>query len=505
MGLKKNFFKGLQNGLSTSPIKQENGVDLKNFQYFNPGIMKEKIKQTNDYLNSIKNAPEIDRRNQINLDYRARRLKDMKKLYPDASDEDLNAYLFSNKKGILPEDYISPAGGVMYGQNAKMLTDQNLPSDALAVNDLSINAYKIKEHEKHSINNPRDYDNDMYGLSLEEKTKLVNNKIKNLNLDPRNVEQNYQKETLENFSDWYMNPITQKRLLEQAQFSGNIRSEKYDAGLTSDTNKFFETDNDQIFAQKELNYGRTAPDRDNKLLTGASNVAGSLVGQADIDNIMTGIANKKFTFEQERDDYGNLLPNVTGSVDPAKANYNKNYPNMSTHDLVNIDPDTLGNSSQNYSVNDTNLVDVRRVKEQPNHIRAKQHTGSHELLHNTRLDKLMDPALRTTLKGNYASMLGGNDRHQYKYNTTPGELYSNFHEFRKSINMKPGEQFDEKKLNERIKETGMEDDDFKQNFTTESLIKALNTIADADKKTPGKNKFEDLKMMESLDMNTGMA
>ena len=29
MGLKKNFFKGLQNGLSTSPIKQENGVDKK--------------------------------------------------------------------------------------------------------------------------------------------------------------------------------------------------------------------------------------------------------------------------------------------------------------------------------------------------------------------------------------------------------------------------------------------------------------------------------------------
>ena len=29
MGLKKNFFKGLQNGLNTSPIKRENGVDKK--------------------------------------------------------------------------------------------------------------------------------------------------------------------------------------------------------------------------------------------------------------------------------------------------------------------------------------------------------------------------------------------------------------------------------------------------------------------------------------------
>ena len=73
--------------------------------------------------------------------------------------------------------------------------------------------------------------------------------------------------------------------------------------------------------------------------------------------------------------------------------------------------------------------------------------------------------------------------------------------------MKSGEQFDEKSFDQRVKEKkiGVKyGNDFLNDFTKESLIKALNTIADADKKSPGSTKFNDLQIMQG-DMNTDVA
>ena len=62
-------------------------------------------------------------------------------------------------------------------------------------------------------------------------------------------------------------------------------------------------------------------------------------------------------------------------------------------------------------------------------------------------------------------------------------------------------------FDQRVKEKNIEvkqGNDFLNDFTKESLIKALNTIADADKKSPGSTKFNDLQIMQG-DMNTDVA
>jgi len=55
-----------------------------------------------------------------------------------------------------------------------------------------------------------------------------------------------------------------------------------------------------------------------------------------------------------------------------------------------------------------------------------------------------------------------------------------------------------------LKDNDLENDEFVQQYDTSSLIKALNTVAKVDKTVPGKNKFEDLKMMQG-NMNTEVA
>ena len=136
--------------------------------------------------------------------------------------------------------------------------------------------------------------------------------------------------------------------------------------------------------------------------------------------------------------------------------------------------------------------------------RTKQQTGFHELTHYTGLDKAMDPYLRSILKRTEGKMGKSlNNREEY-HSKDPGEMYANFSEFRKMINMKPGQQFNEKSFKEILKKNDLENDDFVQQYDRSSLIKALNTVAKVDKTVPGKNRFNDLKMMES-DMNTEVA
>ena len=90
------------------------------------------------------------------------------------------------------------------------------------------------------------------------------------------------------------------------------------------------------------------------------------------------------------------------------------------------------------------------------------------------------------------------------YLNLEGELYANFHSFRRSLGMKPGEQFTEESLKKRIEEKKLNYDSFKQNYSDESLLEALNTVADVDQKSKGKLQFDFLKSSapnDSYEMN----
>ena len=74
--------------------------------------------------------------------------------------------------------------------------------------------------------------------------------------------------------------------------------------------------------------------------------------------------------------------------------------------------------------------------------------------------------------------------------------------FRKALGMEPGEQFDKEKLQERLKNLENPNDNvisqFQNNFTQESIIEALNTIASKENKTPGSTKWNELSAEQML-------
>ena len=141
MGLKKNFFKGLQNGINTSPIKQENGVDKK-FPNIVNKVANDNIVNNNFSATIKSNLPSlnslVDPRtnlnpykpsefyNTINLtdnenlnnEYKNIKLKMMIKKYPEANVEDLENYIFSNKTGLKPSEYALTPEGYSY-ENAQ--------------------------------------------------------------------------------------------------------------------------------------------------------------------------------------------------------------------------------------------------------------------------------------------------------------------------------------------------------------------------------------------------
>ena len=67
------------------------------------------------------------------------------------------------------------------------------------------------------------------------------------------------------------------------------------------------------------------------------------------------------------------------------------------------------------------------------------------------------------------------------YNTSPGELYANFHELRLHLGMKPGEQWDSEKLNKRLEERGeYHQQDFINDFPdSEYLDEAYSYLVNA--------------------------
>jgi hypothetical protein len=524
MGLKKNYFKGLQNGVNHSPLKMHhNKLDKKKVKVEdernvvaqdNTAINRSVIKPSKLDMLISDEKDKIEARNSVNDKFRAQRLSDMKKLYPEASEADLKSYLFSDKPGLAPNSSNSKSGLNIprLGRRGLAFTGPNIPSDALVVsgNDYSgaHNDIFLKPHH-YTINDPLDKENILFGLTPEEKYAKIKENIEGLNLDFKNPQENYQYQSLNNINDWYSDPITQQRLREQAQFTGNVRQPNVSVNNVDQENKFG--------------------------IQTAENVAGSLYSQADIDNALSSITNKKFTFDREGEDttLGSVDPRDTDSDKEAFKNYftqpsvfKRQYAGdfgppepygidmepgaPSRNDIINIDPKTVKWSGMGGGINDPvqTFTDWRKM-------RAKQgktahgmdftdyryqgpakSVGEHELLHSTRLDKAMDPFLRNIL-------VKRNSRGN-KYLNLEGELYANFHSFRRSLGMKPGEQFTEESLKERIEEKNLNYDKFKQNYSDESLLEALNTVADVDKKSKGKLQFDFLKSSapnDSYEMN----
>jgi len=544
MAFKKNYFKGLQGGVNHSPLRMHDGtLNPKTHPngFFSKKIdperevAKDKLKVNNNFnINKNfkteqdrKSALDNEKRNQVNIDFRNQRLADMKKLYPKASDAELEAYLFSNKPGLMPDASSKNFGftDVGYGQKTSLfdtnLSNPNFPSDATAKTGYSLDPYAGHLHD------PRDSGNFLFGLSNKEKQKAVSDSIENLNLDTRDPLQNYQYQSLNKFNDWFGNDITRKRILEQAQHSGNIRESQF---LTSEAGENFNTLKQNPLAKP-----------------GQKNVAGSLYSEADLDNILSSLKDKEFHLMQRGDDnsagyissqnlkrfrpkneisYFNQEDYINS--DNTKApNLDKVFKGrssrpdavMSVNDDIYINPEMVNASfrpindqkrfNNSYPRQDfdtflsrddirsimadggiTNFQAAMHGSESPSRQNFSKGIGGHELTHSTGLDMAMDPYLRSILE-----VSPDIDKNRVKnYNRSPGELYANFHELRLHLGMKPGEQWDSEKLNKRLEERGKSDQSgFLRNFTEESLIEALNKVAEVDKNDNGKIKFDALK------------
>ena len=525
MGLKKNFFKRLQGGVNHSPLKFHDGtkglhgLDKKKVNIDPENIVNEVaqdrlttnrpiIKPNKIQIEKADAKKEVASRDAVNDKYKQSRLDAMKLKYPNASESELNNYLFSNKEG-LPSNFgnSQPGEGVpRLGFRGKAFTGPNVPSDALVVSNNYHTGVGSIDPYQYTINDPRDKDNILFGLNAEEKNAKIKENIENLNLDPRNKEDNYQYQSLNNFNDWYSDDVTQKRLLEQAQFSGNVRKPNVSVYNEDNKNKFG--------------------------IKGAKDVAGSLYSQADIDNTLSSITDKKFTFLNETQDgtMASVDPNDT-TVDfdmfskyysqPTKFSRVTKKPfgissepgKPSRNDIINISPNAVDMASISGDINSKPLSfsDWRDMRSNQGNSTnsyyyddefsqtSSKAAGEHELLHSTRLDKAMDPYLRSILKRTDNPSKYGN----YGYNSQEGELYANFHEFRRTLGMNPGEQFTKESLEKRMSDKKLNsiNNDFIQNFTDESLLEALNNVADVDKKSKGKLQFDFLKSKDQDNSN----
>ena len=556
MGLKKNFFKRLQGGVNHSPLKFHDGtkgmhgLDKKKVNIDPKKIVKEvaqdKLRVNNNFSNiknfktkqDIKSALDNEKRNQVNIDFRKNRLSEMKKLYPKASNAELEAYLFSNKPGLAPDASSKNFGftNANYGQDESLfdtnLTNPNFPSDATAKTGYTADAYAGHIHD------PRDSGNFLFGLNNEEKRKAISDSIKNLELDTRDPLENYQYQSLNKFADWFNNDITRKRMLEQFQHSGNIRQSNFlssQSGKDKDGNSTFNTLKDNPLAKP-----------------GQENVAGSLYSEADIDNVLSSLKDKSFHygdsssggyissqnlkrfrpkneisyFNQEKDyprfGYDNNGKKISTNAPDLNKLFSGRHSDidavMSVNDDIYINPEMVNASfrpindqrrfNESYDRQDfdtflsqddirdimasggiTNFQAAMHGSESPSRQNFSKAVGGHELTHSTGFDMAGDPYLRSILEINPKNK----DRVR-NYNTSPGELYANFHELRLHLGMEPGEQWDSEKLNKRLEERGsIDQSNFLNNFTEESLIEALNKVADVDKNDNGKIKFDVLK------------
>ena len=499
MGLKKNFFKGLQNGINTSPIKQENGVDKK-FPNIVNKVANDNIVNNNFSATIKSNLPSlnslVDPRtnlnpykpsefyNTINLtdnenlnnEYKNIKLKMMIKKYPEANVEDLENYIFSNKTGLKPSEYALTPEGYSYENaqqnfipwyNSEPINDANMIQSGLIVDDRD-GAGSFGGGETYSLQNPK-INNSLFGLSQEEKKAHYYDRLNQIDRSTAIGQHEYdsKKKTIDHFT----NPIAVQRFLNQGQTSG-----------TNANN---------------------------------SDKPGELATQGDLDMMLNGLFDKKYQASGSGSTLGSVTPGDAKHnfslknefinspfFDPKEAKYSSRsttktpFQGFTSHELTNINPTILEGGHDPRAISDFKENTFKQV-------------GAHENLHLTDMDRFMDPAIRSVLRP--SNTRGGRKKDwgmsNPVYNSSPGEMYANFFEFRELMDMEQGEQFDMKSFDKRIKDKKINvgaGNDFLNDFTKESLIEALNTIADADKKTPGKNKFEDLKMMQG-NMNTEVA
>lgn len=106
-------------------------------------------------------------------------------------------------------------------------------------------------------------------------------------------------------------------------------------------------------------------------------------------------------------------------------------------------------------------------------------TELHERVHASKMDDPLGVELQKIL-GTDAGPIGRggvyNTIETRRYLNKPGETYANFAGFRQELGMKPGEQIDEKRMRQIMKDKKIESN-FSNTYDDAKIVKALNTIA----------------------------
>lgn len=488
MGLKKGYFKNLKGGVNNSPIKFHDGtqhsIDPPNKRRPNVQIDKTRVNipKFSNIKQNLSLTPEAEEakqryneRQRITEDYRNYILDELKKKNPNASNEELESYAFSGQFGLTPtqayyglkkdetkdKDYVSDRSKprnpyVSSGYELSNLRDQSWSPDmeyAIGYTD-----------QRFNVEDPN-IELSLYGMSEDEKQKYFQDKLENSGLDMSDPANQYLSKSSQQALDWFNNPITKERYLKQAQKLGSLPVD---------------------FNRKNVRYG---DDLNSQMFGENVEQAGELASEMDYDIIRNrmvsnlGIQPKEMsqsTYGQAKSDV--LNTDLRNLLNP-RSGFGGGGQVSSTGDII-INEELIPGVGKDLSYNQyTGESEFNRA------LLSGVNVGEHEILHKAGPDHAMDPYLRSKLR-----LKAGPTTQLKDYFTQYGELYNNFHQFRRALNMEPGEQFDKEKLEKRIKENNLEQTDFYRTFDQDSLIDALNTVASNDKKNPGKTRFDELKM-----------
>ncbi len=491
MGLKKGYFKNLKGGVNNSPIKFHDGtqhsIDPQNKRRPNVQIdntrvnnkfnfNKSNIKQNLSLTSEAEEAKKrYNERQRITEDYRNYILDELKKKNPNASNEELKSYAFSGQFGLTPtqayyglkkdetkdKDYVSDRSKprnpyVSTGYELSNLQDQSWSPDmeyAIGYTD-----------QRFNVEDPN-IELSLYGMSEDEKQKYFQNKLENSGLDMSDPANEYLRKSSQQALDWFNNPITKERYLKQAQKLGSLPVD---------------------FNRKNVRYG---DDLNSQMFGENVEQAGELASEMDYDIVRNRIVSNLGIQPKvmSAGNYGQAKSDVLNTdlrelLNP-RSDFGGGGSISSTGDII-INEEIIPGVGKDLSYNKyTGESEYNRA------LLSGVNVGEHEILHKAGPDHAMDPYLRSKLR-----LKAGPTTQLKDYFTQYGELYNNFHQFRRALNMEPGEQFDKEKLEKRIKENNLEQTEFYRTFDQDSLIDALNTVASNNKKNPGKTKFDELKM-----------
>ena len=119
-------------------------------------------------------------------------------------------------------------------------------------------------------------------------------------------------------------------------------------------------------------------------------------------------------------------------------------------------------------------------------------TDLHERVHASKMDDPLGVKLQEIL-GTDAGPIGRdggyNPIETRRYLNKPGETYGNFAGFRQELGMKPGEQIDEKRMRQIMKDKKIESN-FSNTYDDAKIVKALNTMASTDTKKDMLKKYK---------------